>query len=97
MTGKTRIKRITQPRKKGRLSEPLPDLDILVTQGQVAHIQQLQAYINTAQERRGLYIRAILDSVGLDGDVKIAGPVKRGSKFYLEVTKITNPKKNGEV
>ncbi len=83
---------------KSRIQKPKnPDLDVLVTKEQVAQIQALQAQINAAQNRQGLYIRAILDSVGLDGDVKIAGPVKRGSKFYLEVTKITNPKKNGEV
>ena len=83
---------------KSRIKKPEnPDLDVLVTKEQVAQIRQLQARINDAQNRQGLYIRAILDSVGLEGDVKIAGPVKRGSKFYLEVTKITNPKKNGEV
>ncbi len=80
-----------------RIQKKDPDLDVLVTKEQVAQIQALQAQINEAQNRQGLYIRAILDSVGLDGDVKIAGPVKRGGKFYLEVTKITNPKKNGEV
>ncbi len=86
---RTRPSRIQKPKE--------PDLDVLITKEQVANIQRLQAQINDAQNRQGLYIQAILDSVGHDGDMKVAGPVKRGNKFYLEVTKITNPKKNGEV
>ncbi len=80
-----------------RIQKKDPDLDVLVTKEQVAQIQRLQAQINIAMSQQKLYIQAILDSVGLDGDAQVAGPVQRGDKFYLEVTKITNPKKNGEV
>ena len=80
-----------------RIQKKDPDLDVLVTKEQVAQIQRLQAQINIAMSQQKLYIQAILDSVGLDGDAQVAGPVQRGNKFYLEVTKITNPKKNGEV
>jgi len=83
--------------KPSRISKKESDLDILLTKEQVAQIQSLQAQINEAQNRQGLYIKAILDSVGIEGQVRIKGPIKRGNKFYLEVTKITNPKTNGEV
>ena len=83
--------------KPSRIQKKTPDLDVLVTKEQVAQIQLLQAQIQEAQNRQGLYIKAILDSMGIDGQVRIVGPVKRGNKFYLEVTKITNPKTNGEV
>ena len=86
---KTKASRITQKKD--------PDLDVLVTKEQVAQIQVLQAQVREAQNREGLYIKAILDSVGIEGRVQIKGPVKRGNKLYLEVTKITNPKTNGEV
>ena len=87
----------TSTKRPARIQKKDPDLDVLVTKEQVAQIQVLQAQINEAQNRQGLYIKAILDSVGIEGQVQIKGPIKRGNKFYLEVTKITNPKTNGEV
>lgn len=83
--------RITKRAKK------VSNLEILITKEQVAQIQQLQVQIKEAQNRQGLYIRAILDSQGIGGDVKIAGPTERGNKWFLEVMKVVNPKKNGEV
>ena len=87
------INRIRKPKEPKKES----NLEILITKEQVAQIQQLQVQINEAQNRQGLYIRAILDSQGVGGDVKIAGPTERGNKWFLEVVKFVNPKKNGEV
>ena len=75
-----------------------PDLDVLVTKEQVAQILRLQGQIAGAQAQQKLYVQAILDSVGIDGDTKVDWPpIERGNKLFLKVTKITNPKKNGEV
>ena len=87
----------TQTQKRIIKKKKDPNLEILVTKEQVATIQQLQAQINTVQQQQGLYIRAILDSQGIEGDLKIAGPVQKGSKWFLTVQQVVNPKKNGEV
>jgi hypothetical protein len=81
-----------------RIQKKNPDLDVLVTKEQVVQIQRLMAQVNVAVSQQKLYVQAILDSVGIDGNTTVDWPpIEKGNKLFLKVTKITNPKKNGEV